>query len=240
MFGFLTKHSQSRAKNKIGKEISERIGKIATQIAKGKRNEEETRRWCVDILKTGFGYKDTEIETELSVLGKRVDIALMDGERVIAVVECKAATVAINSAAINQAANYAVALSAEWAIVTNGHQWKMFYVVPHKGREPDAFYIFEIDILDEDGLSKDDIGALYLMTKKAILSGEAKMEWYLTEAKSLDSMREVLLEEHFLTMLAARLEQRYQEKKGIAVKISPNHIQDNINLIFDVMDGLEV
>ena len=91
MIWILGKINKKSRLSKINKEFKQQISRIATQIAKGKRNEEETRRWCVDILRSAMGYKDSDIETELTVLGRRVDIALKDSDKVFMVIECKAA-----------------------------------------------------------------------------------------------------------------------------------------------------
>ncbi|WP_172452483.1 hypothetical protein [Chromatium okenii] len=68
------------AKRTVMKAISDgllvHIERLAKMVAKGNRNEEETRRWVVDVLRTAFGYVDDQIETEMKALGKRVDIAI--------------------------------------------------------------------------------------------------------------------------------------------------------------------
>lgn len=236
MFGFLKNRARSSASNKISKEITENIGKIATQLAKGKRNEEETRRWCVDMLRSAFGYKDHELETELSVLGKRADIALLDGEKVIAVIECKAATVELTHSAINQVANYAAALGTEWAIVTNGRQWMMFRVTPKRGSAPDVWLLFSVDILDDDGLSKEDVGFLYLLTKKSILSGETLQAHHQRQLTSFENLRDALNTPEVISMITTRLVSNYKAKHGISLNPDQESVKE---LFLDIIDIIE-
>jgi len=229
MLGFFKKRNRKTVNAKIVKEISGNIGRIATQIARGKRNEEETRRWCVDMVRSAFGYKDDEIETELTVLGQRVDIALLDGRRVIAVIECKAATLTLGMPAINQAANYAMALGAEWAITTNGHQWLMFHVIPKNGAEPDIHMIFDVQVLDDDGLSKEDVNNLYFITKQAILSGETKQAWHENNLLSFENIKEVVTSPEVIALVAEKLKTTYKAKHGVT--LDPD--KDSIREVFE-------
>ena len=64
-------------KSSINKGFSDNIGRLAKMISKGTRNEDETRRWIIDVLKQGFGYTDDDIETEYKALGQRVDLSLI-------------------------------------------------------------------------------------------------------------------------------------------------------------------
>ena len=236
MFFGLGKISKKSRLNKINKEFATQIGRIATQIAKGKRNEEETRRWCVDLLRSAMGYKDSEIETELSVLGQRVDIALKKGSHVFMVIECKAATMKLNNAAICQAANYAVALGADWAVVTNGHTWMLFHVAPVRGGEPDVVMIFDVSILDDDGLSKDDVGYLYLLTKGAVASGETMQSFHEVNCMMTDRLKAALSCDEAVSAVVRRLESDYRTSTGVTVTITHDQVR---TLVVDLLEMLD-
>ncbi len=225
MFFGLGKISKKSRLNKINKEFATQIGRIATQIAKGKRNEEETRRWCVDLLRSAMGYKDSEIETELSVLGQRVDIALKKGNHVFMVIECKAATMKLNNAAICQAANYAVALGADWAVVTNGHTWMLFHVAPVRGGEPDVVMVFDVSILDDDGLSKADVGYLYLLTKEAVSAGETMMGFHEANCITAERFKKALYCDEAVSAIVRRLESDYRTAMGVPVSIANDQVR---------------
>ena len=125
MLSLFKEFNQRTALNKIDRAFGDQLERLISMIQKGKRNEEETRLWILDVIKTGLGYKNEDIETESKILGQRIDIALKSGGNVFMVIECKAATIKLNKAAINQAATYAIGLGAEWAVVTNGHRWRL-------------------------------------------------------------------------------------------------------------------
>lgn len=233
MFG---KGGKKSRLSKISKEFTQQIGRIATQKAKGRRNEEETRRWCVDLLRSALGYKDHDIETELSILGQRVDIALKDNDRVFMVIECKAATVALSGAAINQAANYATSLGAEWAVVTNGDNWKLLHVSPSRGSEPELTLVFDVSILDEDGLSSADAECLYLLTKEAVRSGEAKLALHRARCLSIDVLRAALISGPTVAMLAKRMEAEYKSATGVAVSLSEEEVSGALEWMLEVAE----
>lgn len=221
---------------KINKEFVDNLSEISKQISKRKQNEEETRRWCVDILKSAMGYKGSEIETEFTVLGSRVDIALKDGEEVFMVIECKAATFNLNNAAIKQASRYAVALGAEWAVVTNGHNWQLYRVVPTKGLEPDVIQIFDVFTLDEDGVSKQDSQYLYLLTKDAIQSGETKRAYHEVNAMTLDRIHAALKDAAIIDAVSKVIEKDYAAQYGISVSINRGELSEIVSEIFDVIE----
>lgn len=235
MFFGLGKISKKSRLNKINKEFATQIGRIATQIAKGKRNEEETRRWCVDLLRSAMGYKDSEIETELSVLGQRVDIALKKGNHVFMVIECKAATMKLNNAAICQAANYAVALGADWAVVTNGHTWMLFHVAPVRGGEPELVMVFDVSILDDDGLSKDDVGCLYLLTREAVTSGETMQSFHEVNCMMPERLMAAMSCDEAVSAVVRRLESDYRTSMGAAVTITHDEVR---TLVTDLLEAL--
>lgn len=234
MLGKITKKTRL---NKINKEFTQQIGRIATQIAKGKRNEEETRRWCVDLVRSAMGYKDSDIETELKILGQRVDIAIKDRDKVIMVIECKAATFNLNNAAVNQAANYATSLGAEWFVVTNGHNWQLYHVETNSGSEPDVVQVFDVYILDEDGLSQEDAGNLYLLTKDAIKSGETMLAFHQGNCVSdFDSLRLAISSPSILGQIARKMESEYKSKTGVSVTVSDDEVHEFLHQIIDAVE----
>jgi len=238
MFMVFAKFSKKSRIKKINKEFQQQVGRIALQLSKGTRNEEEARRWCVDMLKSSaIGYKEADIETEARVLGKRVDIALKDDGKIFMVIECKAATVNINLPAIQQAATYAVALGAEWAVVTNGHDWSLYHVSPTKGVEPDITEIFDISILDEDGISEDDAYCLYLLTKEAIESGETKKLFHEINCTSIERIKSVVMSDEVVSILKKKLEESYRENMGVSVSVDDEEIKNIFESVFEIVES---
>ena len=227
--------SQSAIKKNISKGLLEHIDRLAKQVAKGNRNEEETRRWVVDVLRSAFGYTDDQLETEMKALGKRVDIAVKIGDKVLMVIECKASNVKINNAAIHQATNYAATLGAEWALVTNGQVWDLYHVSPNKGKEPTVSDVFIVEILDDDGISKDDIEYLYLLTEKALTSGETLKTMHNMRASSIERILNTIFTEKILKSISNDLISSYKKETGvIAENISPELIQEMLSIYLNV------
>lgn len=202
-------------KSNIEKGFSDNIGRLAKMISKGKRNEDETRRWIIDILKQAFGYIDDDIETEFRALGQKVDIALVEDGEVFAVIECKAASIDIKQAAIDQATNYATSLGAEWAIVTNGQTWGLYHVALERNSAPEIIEVFYVELLDEDGISKDDINSLYLLTKKSFLSGGTEDAFHNARITDPTYFLNTILSENIAKAIAKELTRQYKKDYGI-------------------------
>lgn len=203
------------SKAQIAKGFSDNIGRLAKTISKGRRNEDETRRWVIDVLKDGLGYSEDDIETECAILGKRVDIALSHNDKIFAVIECKAANVSLKQTAINQAANYALALGAEWAITTNGQAWGLYHVEQAKASEPEIIEVFYIELLDEDGISKEDVDMLSLLTKKSILSGDTDENFNLMRILQPKNLYNAILSDSSINTICKELLKQYKKRYKI-------------------------
>lgn len=209
------------------------LAKIAELKLSKKRNEEEVRRWCLHILTNAFGYNEADIETESKVLGQRVDIAIKYNNKVFLVIECKAATIALNKAATNQAAVYAIGLGAEWAVVTNGHTWKMYHVSPTKGIEPDVVEIFDVSLLDDDGVSNDDATDLFLMTPESIFSGETAKIFHHINAVSETRLSFAFNSPSVVNAIKRELEDNYRRTMGVNVIIDDELISEFLGSAFE-------
>lgn len=220
------KSSKKISKTSIGKGFKDNIGRLAKTISKGKRNEDETRRWIIDVLKEGLGYSEDDIETECPVLGKRADIVLMDGKDILAVIECKSANVQITQAAINQAANYALALGAEWAITSNGQAWGLYHVEQTENG-PEIILIFDIELLDEDGISKDDIAMLSLLTKQSFLSGATEDNFHYSRITEPDKIYNAIMSDTVVNSIVKELGKQYKKQYGVEFEnLDRDYIRD--------------
>lgn len=199
----------------IGKGFKDNIGRLAKTISKGKRNEDETRRWIIDILKDALGYTEDDIETECAVLGKKADIVLMDGKDVLFVIECKSANIQIKQSAINQACNYALALNCEWAVVTNGQAWGLYHVEHGVNNSPEIIELFSIELLDDDGVSKNDITCLSLLTKKSILDGATEEWFHYVRLYNAKSFYNAIMSKSAISAISKELQKQYDKKYGI-------------------------
>jgi len=222
-------------KKNIGQGLVDHIDKLAKMIAKGNRNEEETRRWVIDVLVDAFGYHPDQLETEMKALGKRVDIAITSKGKVLMVIECKASNVELKQAAVNQAANYATSLGAEWAAVTNGRAWKLYHVNPKSGAEADLVEILDVGLLDDDGISKDDIDALFMMTEQSLVSGDTMKEFHFNNCTSEERIINALISTPLLKALHDEIVNSYRLEFGVDVMgVQDGFLQHMVAYLLDV------
>jgi hypothetical protein len=109
----------------------------------------------------------------------------------------------------------------------------MFHVIPERGAEPTIDMIFDVQVLDEDGLSSEDVNNLYLITKKAILSGETKQAWHEGNIVSADSLRDVISTPEVISIVAGKLESKYKEEHGVSIKADHELVREILQMAID-------
>ncbi len=86
--------------------------------------EEWVRRHLVEYLMSRYALPPTQIieEYPVSMNGQpqRADVVVVEGTRVVALVECKAPEVKLSRETLSQAARYNSVLAARYIILTNG------------------------------------------------------------------------------------------------------------------------
>jgi Type I restriction enzyme R protein N terminus (HSDR_N) len=222
--------------SKINKQFAKRIADIALQARRRTHNEEETRRWCIDLMCKALGYKSSELLTEAPVLGSSADIVAVDGDYTFLVIECKAATVKLTKAHVMQACRYAIALNTEWAVLTNGQEWHLYRVEPSKGGEPDIALIFVAELLDDDGVSANDAEWLYLLTKEAIFNGDTKQAYHDVMAMDESRLWGTLTGAGFMDVFATHLEASYLADKGVRATVDRKMLA---SYLVDLSDAIQ-
>ncbi|MEP3479672.1 MAG: type I restriction enzyme HsdR N-terminal domain-containing protein [Fuerstiella sp.] len=173
-------------------------------------SEEQIRIWCVDVLKTALGYSDESLDTECRVMGGRVDIAIKEGDLVKLVIECKNIRSKLRRSVREQAGVYAATLSAPWAVVTNGDIWKLYRVTPQPGRSPQMDLVFDVALLDEDGISEVDPEILYLLSSRALTSGDTEDEFHRVKFTSMRGVYKALFSSRVTNALRLQLVEQYK------------------------------
>jgi hypothetical protein len=128
-----------------------------------------------------LGYKAQDLDFEVTAGKGKIDIVVKDDDKIILVIECKKPG-QLPAIARKAAIGYAVQVSADWAVATNGQTWELHRVIPVSGENTCAVQIFNISLLDEDGLSPYDVERIYLLTKRALLRGETEKEVHRAQA----------------------------------------------------------
>jgi predicted Zn finger-like uncharacterized protein len=195
-------------------------------------SEEEVRRWCVDVCREAFGYSDEEIDTEMRSLNKRIDIAIKYGDQVRMVIECKNIRSKLPDSARDQAVGYAVNQGAEWAVVTNGQVWRLHRVRFRKGQEPEVFQVFDVALLDEDGVSDDDVHTLYLLSKRALDSEEILKAYHHAACCSERSLLSALASERVIKSIRKEVCESYKDATGENVPLEDEEVYELVRDLF--------
>jgi uncharacterized protein YbaR (Trm112 family) len=192
------------------------------------KTEEVVRVWCIDILRSVLGYKDEDIDLELSALGDRIDIALKHEGNVVLIIECKGIDNKLPAKARDQAVKYAATKNASWAVVTSGQNWSLYRVLPIKGQDPRPVEVFNIALLDDDGLSNYDLTRLYLLTKQALIRGETEKEFHLAQCLDPKHLFNAMLSDRAVTAIRRSLIEAYRKEFKQHVKLTTKDILEEL------------
>ena len=187
-------------------------------------SEEQIRIWCVDVLKEALGYDFANIDTEVYALNQRIDIALCQDAKIFLVIECKNSRSKLNESVQNQAVMYAANKSADWAVATNGAVWKLWRVIPRKGQDPEVIQVFQIELLDEDGLSENDVSNFYLLTKRALFNGETLCEFHRQECVNDERLLRAIQSPRVVSAMAKVLAEGYLADSNESVKVTDDFV----------------
>ena len=201
-----------------------------------KSSEEQVRVWVMDALRTALGYGDEQLDTECRALGNRVDIAIKDGDRIKVVIECKNMRSRLRNNVRDQVGVYAATLSAEWAVVTNGDIWKLYRVTPRKGQTPKMELVFDVALLDEDGVSDADAEHLYLLTERAMFIGDTDREFHEVICTSQPRLYEALFSDRVLNAVRVELTDTYKAEADQRVKLEVDDVRTAIHDLLTPLD----
>jgi hypothetical protein len=163
------------------------------------------------------------LDYEVSAANKKIDIAVKHNDGVMMIIECKKREV-LKENDRQQALNYAMQRSAEWAVVTNGRTWELLRVIPVKGQNPQSVTVFNISLLDEDGLSPYDIERMYLLTKKALLRGETEQEFHLAQCFDKNRLVAAMFSDRAVAAIRRSLTEAYKKEFKQRLGISNNEV----------------
>lgn len=208
------------------------LHKRLTEICGESSSEEQVRVWCIDVLKLALGYDSRNIDTEVFALGQRIDIALKEDGKIFLVIECKNPKSKLPSAVRDQAVMYAVNKSADWAVATNGAVWKLWRVMPQKGQDPVAIPVFDIALLDEDGVSEIDVSNFYLMTQRALFNGETEAEFHRQHASKDERILQAISSDRVVAMIGKVLSEEYFTQCGQKVSLDEEFIAGRLAEMF--------
>ncbi|MCA9187479.1 MAG: type I restriction enzyme HsdR N-terminal domain-containing protein [Pirellulaceae bacterium] len=238
------KTRKRRSKNEIREEhiatakagvraLHERLGAIAQDPSS---SEEQVRIWCLDLLRTALGYDDSDLVTECSVMGGRVDIAVKVNNEIVLIIECKNIRSRLRNNVRDQAGVYAVTLSAPWAVVTNGDIWKLYRVTPRPGESPSMRLVFDLAFLDEDGINDADAEHLYLISRRALRSGDTEHEYHTVACTCATRVYEAIFSERVVAAIRRELTESYRDDNDQRIALTDEDARDAVH---DLLTPLE-
>lgn len=199
-------------------------------------SEEQVRVWCIDVLRSVLGYDDQDIDTEMTALGQRIDIAIKHNGKVLVVIECKNIRNKLPTATRDQAANYAASKSADWALIINGPIWKLYRIIPVKGHDPQIVEVFDIALFDEDGLSDYDVECFYLLTKRALTKSDSESMFHRRETMNDRRMLAAINDPKVVRSLAKILANSYRKEHDVIVKLDSEDVRERLQELFRPAD----
>jgi hypothetical protein len=190
-------------------------------------SEEKVRVWCIGVLKSALGYKDEDLDFELSAGKGKIDIAVKHDDKVIMAIECKKPGT-LPAVARKAALSYATVRSADWAAVTNGQMWELHRVIPVDGENPCSVELFNISLLDDDGLSQYDVERMYLLTKRALLRGETEKEFHRARCFDKNRVTSAMFSDRVISALRRSLGELYKKDFKEHVKLSDDEVFEEL------------
>ena len=192
-------------------------------VAKADGNEAETRRRVERIFESLMGYDVLKhITREYAVHGvgdtEHCDFAIqLDYEEssVPAVlVELKRVNIDLAPKHLKQAASYAINMGCEWALLTNGKEWKLYHVL--FGKPPETKLINSWDLINDDlvVLAKK----FELVNYKNIKKGRLARLWEKSNVLTAQNMLKVILSEESIRLIRSGL------KRLTGVTVTPEDI----------------
>lgn len=187
------------------KEIKVRLKKFIPIIKEAKEksiNEADTRMRIRVLLSDVLGYDILEdISQEHMVQGHYVDLTVKNKGKIVMFIEAKSVDTTLRDTHAYQATNYAATGGVNLCILSNGVDYRLYYLTWDKAKV-ESNVIISFNLLDEDINAVAE--KLYLLSKESFKKGI--IDKYVAEVTSLEdkNLLQALLSKR--TLSALRLE----------------------------------
>jgi hypothetical protein len=88
--------------------------------------------------------------------------------------------------------------------------------------------VFNISLLDDDGLSEWDVERMYLLTKRALLRSESEKEFHLVQCLDNQRMLLALSSERVIRAARRHLMQSYKKETGETVRLTSDDVKEQL------------
>lgn len=199
-----------------------RFQPILTSAQSRDVNESDTSIIVTDLLSDLFGYdKYSEVTREHAIRGTYCDLAVVIDNEIQFLIEVKAIGIDLKESHIKQAIDYAANKGADWTILTNGTQWKVFKVIFGKPIEQEL--VLEIDLLSLSPRNSSHIEQAYYLTREGLMKGA--LPAYHTQQEATNRFFIAAIVQSDTIVDAIRRELR---RLAPDVKVQSEEIKDNL------------
>ena len=215
----------------MDKELKKKISTYA-QIFKeaqdtGKK-EANIVMYIVQFLKDALKYDIfKEISKEYQIKDKYCDIAIKIDGQVAMLIEAKQPGMKLADRHIQQAEYYAMKSGTEWAILTNGCEWRLYHLqITEDGIERDL--AFKTDLLNSFSENPDDVVSKFLLLhRKNFIRGSLDKYWQKRNLLTPQSLLQAVFTDSVLRTVAREL------NRGEKVRVGINEIERELKNALD-------
>jgi hypothetical protein len=197
-------------------------------------NEADTVTIVKDMLADVFGYdKYSEVTSEHCIRGNYCDLATKVDGALGALIEVKAIGLDLKDNHVRQVIDYAANQGAEWVLLVNAINWRIYHVVFSKPIEHEL--VADIDFCKINPKSNADLDLLYLLCKEGWI--KSVLGEYHTQQQALSRffLGAILLSDPVLDVVRREL-----RRVSPDVRIETDQIRKALSeevLKRDVMEG---
>ena len=213
------------ARQKLDKEVRKALLKarnLIEEVAKMDGNEAETRRRVERIFESLMGYDVlNHITREHAVHGvgdtEHCDFAIqLDKKSSVpeVLVELKRVNIDLMPKHLKQVTSYAINLGCEWALLTNGKEWKLYHI--SFGQPPQTKLVDSWNLINDDPVTLAEKFAL--IGYKNIKRGGLARLWEKSNVLTPQNILKIILSEQSIISI------RREIKKATEVTVSPEEI----------------
>ncbi len=207
--------------------IKPNISKFATKAKRAKRdrlNESGTRIIIDSILQDILGYKLQHIKTEHRIPNRRlrIDYLISINEKPIIAVEAKHINQNLGERHISQATSYAYYMKLNFALLTNGIEWQLYYVIPKRLKKYEYHHVFTLDLLNFNHTVGEQ---LFKISRFGFL--EQSLETIKNKMDTLNRIDDVLLMEDILEKITNTVNQKGSQGNVTSIEVR-DFIENNI------------
>lgn len=226
-------------KDKLKRRAIRDASTIVQQALKTDANEAETRRRIERIFENVMGYDPfVHLSRERAVRGagetEHVDFTIhtegSEDSRPIIMVEIKRVAIDLSRKHLKQVASYAIDAGCEWALLTNGREWKLYHV--SFGQPPETREVLNWNLLtDETG---DLMEYFDLISLRGLKRNTLEDLWQKTNVLVPKNVLEAIVCQKSMSAIRSQL------RKMSGVLLQPDEIIDGIKQILNETAATEL